>query len=86
MFQGLQMPGTFRLSPKRIGWGGAMTCILEKSLLAAVPVEVGGGKACDRENSYEAVNNPAIDDEGGDLKTSGGSGDRFRFKTVRLSD
>lgn len=45
------MPGTFRLSPKRIGCGGAMTCILEKPLLVAVPVEVGGGKVCDREKS-----------------------------------
>lgn len=80
------MPGTFRLSPKRIGWGGAMTCILEKSLWAAVTVEVGRGKACDRENSDEVVNNPATDDEGGDLKTSGGSGGRCRLKAVGLSD
>lgn len=31
-------------------------------------------------------NNPATDYRGGELETSGGSGERFRFRAVRLSD
>lgn len=32
-----------------------MTCILENSFLAAVPVYIGGGRTGDGQNSYEFV-------------------------------